>query len=174
MSGSGISWAICKSAPRCRQITTPVPHHSVFYRPDAFPAAQPTASKHWRPKDHRTSYTTASARQCKCGRFSLPQYSKQEWPLFTAALEQTSNVTTARNVGRSSSRVRRRASGLPYPASGRRSWLPPFPSLRRIPSPRFDTCTTAPETWPLPAVKRAHPPGAHDKDQFLHVNEVRI
>ena len=26
----------------------PVPHHSVFYRPDDLPAAQPTASKHWR------------------------------------------------------------------------------------------------------------------------------
>ena len=48
MSGSGISWAICKSAPRSSQITMPVPHHSVFYRPDALPAAQPTASKHWR------------------------------------------------------------------------------------------------------------------------------
>jgi len=31
MGESGISWTICKSvAPRCRQITTPVPHHSVF------------------------------------------------------------------------------------------------------------------------------------------------
>jgi len=30
VSGSGISWAICKSAPRSRQITTPAPHHSVF------------------------------------------------------------------------------------------------------------------------------------------------
>ena len=48
VSGSGIIWAICKSAPRSRQITTPAPHHSVFYRPDALPAAQPTASKHWR------------------------------------------------------------------------------------------------------------------------------
>ena len=38
----------CKSAPRSRQITMPAPHHSVFYRPDALPAAQPTASKHWR------------------------------------------------------------------------------------------------------------------------------
>ena len=28
VSGSGISWAICKSAPRSRQITMPVPHHS--------------------------------------------------------------------------------------------------------------------------------------------------
>ena len=50
VSGSGISWAICKSAPSSRQITTPAPHHSVFYRPDALPAAQPTASKHWRHK----------------------------------------------------------------------------------------------------------------------------
>ena len=46
VSGSGISWAICKSAPRSRQITTPAAHRSVFYRPDALPAAQPTASKH--------------------------------------------------------------------------------------------------------------------------------
>ena len=46
--GSGISWAICKCAPRTKQITTPAPHHSDFYRPDALPVAQPTASKHWR------------------------------------------------------------------------------------------------------------------------------
>jgi len=45
-SGDGISWAVCKSAPRSRQITMPAPHHSVFYRLDALPAAQPTASKH--------------------------------------------------------------------------------------------------------------------------------
>jgi len=47
VSGSGISWTISKSAPRSRQLTTPALHHSVFYRPDALPAAQPTASKHW-------------------------------------------------------------------------------------------------------------------------------
>jgi len=47
-SDSDISWAICKSAPCSRQITMPTPHHSVFYRPDALPTAQPTASKHWR------------------------------------------------------------------------------------------------------------------------------
>jgi len=35
---SGISWAICKSAPRS---TT-----QVFYGPNALPATQPTASKH--------------------------------------------------------------------------------------------------------------------------------
>ena len=30
VSGSGISWATCKSASRSRQTTTPVSHHSVF------------------------------------------------------------------------------------------------------------------------------------------------
>ena len=50
VSGSGSSWAICKSALRSRQITMPAPQHSVFYRPDALHATQPTASKHWRHK----------------------------------------------------------------------------------------------------------------------------
>jgi len=36
--GSGISWTICKSfAPCSRQITTPVPHHSVFTARMPFP-----------------------------------------------------------------------------------------------------------------------------------------
>ena len=50
MSGSGISWAICKSAPHSRQITMPAPHHSFFYRLDALHVTQPTVSmsKHWR------------------------------------------------------------------------------------------------------------------------------
>jgi len=56
-SGSGIHWAICKCAPHCRQITMPAPHHSVFYRPDALPVAQPTASKHWR---QLTLYNTSA------------------------------------------------------------------------------------------------------------------
>jgi len=33
-------------APSSRQLNMPAPHHSVFYRPDALPAAQPTSSKH--------------------------------------------------------------------------------------------------------------------------------
>jgi len=31
VSGSGISWAICKSASRFRQITMPATHRSVFF-----------------------------------------------------------------------------------------------------------------------------------------------
>ena len=43
---SGISWTICKqSAPHSRQITTPTPYYSIFYRPDALPDTQLTVSK---------------------------------------------------------------------------------------------------------------------------------
>jgi len=45
VSGSGICWAICKVCTSSQTIT-PTSHHSVFYRLDALPAAQPTASKH--------------------------------------------------------------------------------------------------------------------------------
>jgi len=60
VSGSGISWAKCKSAPSSRQITTPAPHCSVFYRPDAHPAAKPTVSKHWRHGLKRITGTITS------------------------------------------------------------------------------------------------------------------
>ena len=43
VSGSGISCAICKSAPRSRQITTPAPHHSVFSQAGC-PFCRPTNS----------------------------------------------------------------------------------------------------------------------------------
>jgi len=46
VSGSGISWAICKSAPRSRQITTPAPHHSSFLQARCPSCHLPTASKH--------------------------------------------------------------------------------------------------------------------------------
>jgi len=43
---SGISWTICKQfAPHCIWLTTPTHHHSIFYRPDALPDAQPTCVK---------------------------------------------------------------------------------------------------------------------------------
>ena len=68
------SSAICKSALRYRQIAMPAPHHSVFYRPDVLPAAQPTVSKHWRNstgsepgtmrKHHLVIPVTSSLLQC--------------------------------------------------------------------------------------------------------------
>ena len=53
VSGSDISWAICKSALRSRQIATPAPHHSVFYRPDALRATPKTLeSSIWLTTSH--------------------------------------------------------------------------------------------------------------------------
>jgi len=43
VSGSGISWVICKSAPRSRQITTPVSHRSIFLQAGC-PSCRPTNS----------------------------------------------------------------------------------------------------------------------------------
>ena len=40
---SGICWAVCKSATRSRQITTPALHYSSFFT--GLLAAQPTVSK---------------------------------------------------------------------------------------------------------------------------------
>jgi len=51
VSGSGISWAYA-NLHLTQNITMPASHHSVFYRQDALPAAQPTASKHWRQSKH--------------------------------------------------------------------------------------------------------------------------
>jgi len=51
VSGSGICWAICKSVSHPRQ-PRQHPTTQFFYRPDTIPAAQPTASKHWRSSKH--------------------------------------------------------------------------------------------------------------------------
>jgi len=45
LSGSGISWAVCKSALHSRQTISPAAHHSVFFT-NRMPFAQPTVSKH--------------------------------------------------------------------------------------------------------------------------------
>ena len=46
VSGSGISWAICKLAPCSRQTTTPAPHHSIcLLKVDPFLLAHPVYYK---------------------------------------------------------------------------------------------------------------------------------
>jgi len=54
VSGSGISWVVCKSAPCPRQLTTPTPHHTIFYRPDALPATQTNSVKALKARDWYT------------------------------------------------------------------------------------------------------------------------
>jgi len=56
MSGSGISWAICKSAPRSSQITTPAPHHSVFFT-GRMPFLPPNSVKALKARRQSTEYS---------------------------------------------------------------------------------------------------------------------
>ena len=80
-------------------------------------------------------------------------YRKQERSLFTAVLEQTSNVPTA--------------IIQPCPTAGLWSPIPSIrstiASLRRAARLLFDRCAMAPETWPLLAVSCAHPPRDVDR-----------
>ena len=45
VSGSGISWAICKSVPSSRQITTPAPHHSLSFFKGRMPFLLPNQQR---------------------------------------------------------------------------------------------------------------------------------
>jgi len=64
MSGSGIRWAICKSATRSRRQPSQHPTTKDFL----LPAAQPKASKHWRHGSQFINYLTVNylllARTC--------------------------------------------------------------------------------------------------------------
>jgi len=70
VSGSGISWTICKSAPWPKQITMPAPHHSDFYRTDAFPAAfgdvGGSVPSHWRGDLGRVLFPSLLYSKCCC------------------------------------------------------------------------------------------------------------
>ena len=67
----------------CRQITTPTPHHSIFYRPDALPDAQPTVSKRWRRTGNRGCHI-------KFGRGSW----RRLRPVASASIDTQSSIQT--------------------------------------------------------------------------------
>ena len=91
MSGSGISWATYSLQTDNR--TTP--HNSVFYRPDALPAAQPTASKHWRQitwlilTSKTVQKNTDTQTQYKSEKVDNLKYSKTKLPWFSCLLQHS-------------------------------------------------------------------------------------
>ena len=80
VSGSGISRATCKSAPRSRHITTPAPHHSVFYRLDAPPTTQPRVSK----QSHAATHAYNTIRTLSLNSYTPANYEvfKKKFTLF--------------------------------------------------------------------------------------------
>jgi len=73
MMGFGDGSDISKqSAPRSRQITTPTPHHLIFYRPDALTDAQSTLSKHLKSPQHAMLIShTVHVTVCACSALML-------------------------------------------------------------------------------------------------------
>jgi len=87
VSGSGISWAICKSAPRSRQITMPVPHHSVFLQAGCS-SCRPTNSVE-ALKAITVAYAFLSIYEKKSISFCQvlkEMHTKENWFLFSASL----------------------------------------------------------------------------------------
>ena len=97
VSGSGISWVVCKSAPRSRQITMPAPHHSNFLQTGC-PSCRPTNSTkalkavaallkawkanshHWKKaRDLRHDHTNCDQRcdRCRNGNTHCSRHSKE-------------------------------------------------------------------------------------------------
>ena len=73
VSGSGISWTICKSAPRSRQITTPAPHRSGFLQAGC-PSCRPTNSvKALKAVLQNTAFNFCS-NNSRTGQLSVPHY----------------------------------------------------------------------------------------------------
>ena len=64
VSDSGNSWAICKSAPRFRQITTPAAHHSVFT--GRMPLLPPNQQRQSTEGKHRWKLLTISTQWKSC------------------------------------------------------------------------------------------------------------
>ena len=65
----------------------PAPHHSVFYRLDALPAAQPTASKHWRQASNRKETTKLN--------HSYSQFFAERQHIILAVINNTPTVGLA-------------------------------------------------------------------------------
>ena len=83
VSGSGISWAICKSAPLSRQITTPAPHRSVFLQAGC-PSCRPTNSVK-ALKARSTEGESTEGRLVLIGNY-LTQIHLGKWPLNEVVL----------------------------------------------------------------------------------------
>ena len=97
VSGSGISWAICKSAPCSRQVTTPAPHHSFFLQagcPYCCPTNSVKALKATALKATLSSNThTQSLNRNLSGSTWVGRYQKKHTPTHTHPDQRASFFT---------------------------------------------------------------------------------
>jgi len=76
VSGSSISWAVCKSAPSSRQISTPAPHHSVFT--DRVPFLPPNQQRESTEGNLVTTISYAKMAESRC-RMGCGLGTKEPW-----------------------------------------------------------------------------------------------
>ena len=77
VSGSGISWAICESAPRSRQTTTPAPHHTVFfYPPDALNKDSQRNNRMTQVQAVRTQLKVVLMRNAEVGKYQCAVFAQ--------------------------------------------------------------------------------------------------
>jgi len=92
VSGSGIRRAVCKSAPRTRQITTPAPHYSVFLKAGC-PSCRPTNSvKALKAFSKNTEQKIANPSTCTCENSC---YAKCRWHFNSSRLLWTTMALNA-------------------------------------------------------------------------------
>ena len=94
MCGSGISWAVCKSAPHSRQITIPAPYHSVFT--GLMPFLPPNQQR--QSTEGTTSFTVTHTHtqpfNClSSGTTWVGRYQKKHSPTHTRPDHRTSFIT---------------------------------------------------------------------------------
>ena len=79
---SGISWAICKSTPRSRQITTPAPHRSSFLQtgcPSWCPTNSVKALKAYQTKQQHNRHYQATLHACSAQLQPIVTHAAWSW-----------------------------------------------------------------------------------------------
>jgi len=88
VSGSGTSWAVCKSAPCPRQITTPTPHHSVFLQAGC-PSCRPTNSVKALTGRYKSDYKPITIQWCHICHISyLVEIRRAMWPYIRKWMDE--------------------------------------------------------------------------------------
>ena len=102
VSGSGISWAICKSASRSRQTTMPATHHSVFLQtrcPSCHPTNRIKALKVPLKHTYAKKIEIMSRKVCHKSQLDFNQFPNVKKTLETYKLLQLHNYRIYAHLG---------------------------------------------------------------------------
>jgi len=96
VSGSGISWTICKSAPHSRQITMPAPHHWSFLQAGC-PSCRPTKSVKALKAQHVNVTKTADSKLARLSSHTWCAWCRwHNWIVFSIFWQQPSYPDSTR------------------------------------------------------------------------------